>query len=76
MPAMDNHSFDSPTELVKRQGLNVLGLNITVSCLHLYEVFGRRTQLTLLSERDFGLYCSHLMRLQRHFENYPPYLTN
>lgn len=41
MPAMDNHSFDSPTELVKRQGLNVLGLNITVSCLHLYEVFGR-----------------------------------
>lgn len=38
MLAMDNHSFDSPTELVKRQGLYVLGLNITVSCLHLYEV--------------------------------------
>ena len=30
---MDNHSFDSPNELVKKQGLKVLRLNIIVSGL-------------------------------------------
>lgn len=77
MLAMDNHSFDSPNELVKKQGLNVLRLNIIVSGLHFCEVTRQAgAQLVLLSEREFGLYCSHLMRrLQRHFETSPPYLT-
>ena len=55
---MDNHSFDNPIELMKRQRLNVLRLNITVSCLHFHEVFGRQV-LSLHWLSEFGLYCSH-----------------
>ena len=56
MLAMDNHSFDNPIELMKRQRLNVLRLNITVSCLHFHEVFGRQVLSWLFCQKETSVY--------------------